>query len=95
MPEKKKSQIEILLKKQIEKKDTSAIRISILKYANGNIYLDIREFFKVNPEDEEWRPSKKGVNMPLLFAYDLQKEFNEALESEEAINVLEQETKNG
>lgn len=58
---------------EFEKNSREKIMILIKKYRN-NFYLDLRVYFKSN--DEEYKPSKKGIMISLELLDDLKEAFS-------------------
>jgi len=58
---------------EFEKNSREKIMILIKKYRN-NFYLDVRVYFKSN--DEEYKPSKKGIMISLELLDDLKEAFS-------------------
>jgi len=48
----------------IEKSPTLRINIESKEY-NGKKYVDIREYYIESKDDTSWKPSKKGVTVPI------------------------------
>lgn len=56
----------------IDKTETERVRVSISEF-NDTQYIDVRACYQA--EDGEWRPTKRGVTLPL----DQLEEFKEAV----------------
>lgn len=48
----------------IQKSPTLRINIEEKEY-NGKKYVDIREYYIESKDDPAWKPSKKGVTVPI------------------------------
>mgnify|MGYP000945934044 CR=1 FL=1 len=48
----------------IEKSTTQRINIEAKEF-NGKKYIDIREYYIESLDDPIWKPSKKGVTIPI------------------------------
>ncbi|RJQ31944.1 MAG: transcriptional Coactivator p15 (PC4) [Actinobacteria bacterium] len=57
----------------VDKSETERIKISSSEF-KGKELLDIRTFYEA---DGEWRPTKKGVNMPYEKLADLKEALNQ------------------
>ena len=59
---------------------TKSTRINVTRiFYKGKDTVDIRLFFKF-PDSDEWKPSRKGVNIPLALVNEIAKALIEASE---------------
>lgn len=62
---------------EFERNETEKVMVSMSKF-RGNLLADLRIFF-VN-EDNEWRPTKKGVSIPADKLSELKEAVNKLVE---------------
>ena len=73
----------------VEKREGERIRIGYNTYEDKE-YIDIRQFYQ--NEEEEWKPTKKGVTIPTELLSELKEAIaalDDADEADEPENVLE------
>jgi len=46
----------------IPKTELEEIRVQIREYRKS-VYLDIRVFYRTDPDEQDWRPTQKGVTL--------------------------------
>ncbi len=46
----------------IPKTELEEIRVQIREYRRS-VYLDVRVFYRTDPDEQDWRPSGKGVTL--------------------------------
>ncbi len=54
----------------IPKNELEEIWVQIREYRKS-VYLDVRVYWRMDPDEQEWKPSKKGVTLKLDQAGDL------------------------
>ena len=75
-----------LLIRDIRKNSIERIRIALRTYEKSQ-FLDIRNFYDGLGKETEFRPTKKGIAVQLLFLPELKKGIEEAIEKAESWSV--------
>lgn len=82
---------------EIEKSSMEKIRIALTEF-KGHKLLDIRLYYDVSEtKDQDFKPTKKGISIPVRLVEELKKGIDQALTQIEAKNSAEspQERRSG